>query len=291
MSIDIEDALRRGLGGEAPATSPTFDWETLRGRSRRRMALRRGAATAVGGSLLATALVVTSPWSADPVEVGPAISSPSESGSPVSETSQQPSTTLAPAVIDEAIGFARDLPSTWDPASTGPAVRGTLVRALETLMSSPHVVDRSAQPQVIWSSGGQVGIAESEPTVVVGVEQPAGWVIGFWGPRRQVEVDADGPMAFATMAAGPIRDRVVGVQIQDRLLSAAPGRVALYVPPVAAVRMVRIDTGRDAEFLGVPPGTESEIDIGVEGVSFFDSVTLRAYAADGTVLDEQVYAK
>lgn len=68
------------------------------------------------------------------------------------------------------------------------------------------------------------------------------------------------------------------------------GRYLVYVPPEAATRVVSVVTQADAEAgAPEPAGTETDLATGFGGYIGSGPMTIRTYATDGTLLDEQTY--
>jgi hypothetical protein len=287
MSTQLEDLVRDTLREHAPTTVRPADWATLRSRARRRSAT--GRATVVAGAAAVGALALTTPWDSPSVAVGPSDVVPTTATPqpPVVPTSapgpQQPRVALDAAVVDTALTYSRSPNSDW---STGSATDVVITMTLEILMGSDLITDPTAQPQVIWASASHGLDPAQGPQVVVAVEQPDGWVVGLWSEQWGSSAE---PVTFGTMPAGPITDRFVGLVIPDQDLGTANARHIVYVAPPAATRVVEVLGPEEAEYFGEPPGTEVELDHPFGDYAFSPPPTIRAYAADGTLLDEQTY--
>ncbi len=199
---------------------------------------------------------------------------------------EQPVVAVEPGIVDTALTRQRLGKTAW---STGPATRNVVERALGTLMAAPQITDSTAQPQVIWSSAGHTADTAQGPQALVAVEQPSGWVLGLWDERAPYG-DWIRSMSFGTMPGGPLDDRLVGFVIPDGDYVNMTGRYLVYVPPEAATRVVSVVTQADAEAGAPDPaGTETDLATGFGGYIGSGPMTIRAYATDGTLLDEQTY--
>lgn len=283
MTSDLEDLVRATLVAHAPSTVRPADWPTLRARAAQRTIA--GRTTAVVGAAAVGSLAITTPWAVAPAGVAPA--APQQTLEPPSTPApEQPAVALDPAVVDEALTHQRAVNGDW---STGPATQETIERALGTLMASSEVTDAAAQPQVIWSSAGHADDSAQGPQVLVAVEQADGWVLGFWDERRPF-----GPwirsMSFDTMPGGSLEDRLVGLVIPDGAYTNIGGELVVYVPPVATTRVVSVVTQAQVD-AGVlqPVGAEIDLDDGFGGYIVSTPWTVRAFAADGTILDEHTF--
>lgn len=283
MTSDLDDLVRATLTDRAPSTVRPADWATLRARAARRTAA--GRATVVVGAAAVGTLTVTTLWAPAPAEVAPGISVPERTTDPTVPAS--PDYVLRGEIVNRALTYERTDRPDW---STGPAMNETIHRALIELMTVPQITDPTAQPQVIWSSAGHIEDTNQGPKVVVAVAQPSGWVIGFWDERAPF-----GPwirsMSFGTMPGGPLDDRLVGFVIPEEDYSnISGGRHVVFVPPTAATRVVVVRSQADADAdPNVTVGAEEDLGSGFGEWSFPNPVTIRAYTADGTLLDEQTY--
>lgn len=286
MSTSLEDLVRETLAEHAPTTVQPADWASLHSRATRRSVTGR-ASVALGAAALG-ALALTTPWDSPPAAVGPSAVVPTTVPEPPAEPAPslvavQPMVPLDPSVIDTALTYSRSPNSDW---STGSATQESVERALATLMGSDLITDPSAQPQVIWAAASHGLDPAQGPQVVVAVEQPDQWVVGLWSEQWGTPA---APMTFGTMPAGPITDRFVGLGIPDEDLGTENARHIVYVAPPAATRVVQVLGPEEAEYFGEPVGTEIEIDTPFGDYAFSPPPTIRAYAADGTLLDEQTY--
>lgn len=288
MSTQLEDLIRSTLTDHAPTTVPSADWATLRSRATRRTVT--GRATVVAGAAAVGALAITAPWDSPTVAGGPSAvipttAVPEPTAVPTaSPTAEETSASLAPSVVDAALTFSRSPNSDW---SRGSATFESIELALETLMASDQVTDPSAQPQVLWARAGHDEDDAQGPQVVVAVEQADRWVLGYRNERQDLAQDE--PMTFGTMPGGPLTDRLVGFVIQGEDLGLPTARHIIYVAPVGATRVVQVLDAAMAEYSGVPVGTELELEAGFGDYAFSSPQAIRAYAADGTLLDEWSY--
>lgn len=295
MSSDLEDTVRATLVDHAPSSVPPADWATLRARAARRTAA--GRAAVVLGAAAAGTLAVTTAGTTEPAVFGPAAVTPQQTVEPTETLAPgQPVASLDPGVVDTALTYERVFETEW---STGPAVRGTIEQALGTLMASPQVTDPSTQPLVIWSSASNTGDGSQRSQVLVAVERSGGWVLGFWDERAPYGSWVDA-MSFGTMPGGPIEDRLVGFVLPEESYANRGGLHVVYAPPVAAVRVTAmfsqaaIDAApprTDGKLMGTDADTEVDLDAGFGQYGFAYAPTIRAYAADGTLLDEQTYGE
>jgi len=285
MSTDLEDLVRATLADHAPSNVRPADWAALRARAARRTAAGR-AAVVVGAAAIGT-LAVTTALTTEPAVVGPAVTpqqtlEPTETSAPA-----QPVVALDPSVIDTALTYERLLEADW---SAAVAERETIERALGTLMASAQIVDASAQPRVIWSSEAHTSDAAQGPQVLVAVEQPSGWVLGFWDERAPYG-EWIRAMSFGDMPGGPLEGRLVGFVVPaEDYANLSGGTHVIYAAPVGTHRIVKV-VG-EIEGVSDPPSGEAELSPGFGDYSFGGTTTtIRAYGADGSLLDEQTYAE
>ena len=294
MSTQLEDLVRETLTERAPTSVRPADWETLRALAARRSAT--GRATVVLGAAAVGALALTTPWDSPAAIVGPSnvvpttttttTTAPEPPAVPTPDLDlDQPRVALDTTAIDTALTYARSPNGDW---STGSATHEAITLALEILMASDLVTDPSAQPQVIWASASHGLDPAQGPQVVVAVEQPDGWVVGLWSEQWGTP---DAPMTFGTMSGGPITDRLVGLAIAEDDLGTENARHIVYVAPAAATRVVQVLDAATAEYFGQPVGTEIELDNTFGDYAFSPPPMIRAYAADGTLLDEQTFGQ
>lgn len=282
MTSDLEHLVRATLVAHAPSAVRPADWPTLRaGAARRTIA---GRTTAVVGAAAVGSLAITTPWAGAPAGITPEAAAPPAQTAVTTAT--QPVIAVAPDVTDLALTHQRVFATEW---STGPADRQTIEKALGTLMSSAQVVEASAQPQVLWSSAGHKMDTAQGPQVLVAVEQAGEWVLGFWDERRPFGSWIRS-MSFDTMPGGSLEDRLVGLVIPDGAYTNIGGELVVYVPPVAATRVVMVLTQAEVDAGALEPvGTEIDLNEGFGGYIVSTPWTVRAYAADGTILDEHTF--
>lgn len=290
MTSDLEELVRATLTDHAPSTARPADWATLRSRAARRTVA--GRTTLVVGAAAVGTLAVTTPWAA-PAGIAPSTVVPAQTAEPTADPTAdprpaQPVLALDPSVVDTALTDQRLGKTGW---STGQAARGTVEQALGTLMASPQITDPTAQPQVIWSSAGHTADTAQGPQALVAVEQPSGWVLGLWDERAPYG-DWIRSMSFGTMPGGPLDDRLVGFVVPEQDYVNMTGRHVVYVPPAAATRVVSVVTRAEVDAGAPEPvGTETDLANGFGGYLGSGPMTVRAYAADGTLLDEQTYGE
>lgn len=299
MNAGLEDLVRTTLAERAPAVVRPADWAGLRARATRRTFAGR-ATVAVGAAAVGT-VALTAPWSATPTTAAPATSlhmhasATTTPTSPMEEAARH-ATELAQAHAQAALETAqarmseRLMRPEW---SKGRATDETVANAIVALMTSDHVTNPTAQPEVIWSSAGGVEDLGQGPQVLVAVPQDKGWVVGFWDELLNGTSLWDcrwtPPMAFDTMSSGPLDDRLVGVSLPCGAGQTTDAVQTFFVAPNMTNHVTRIASPAEAEMLGIPVGTEIDLGGPVGQYGFSDVSPLRAYAADGTLLDEETF--
>ena len=256
MTTQLEDLVRRTLADHAPRHCSSADWATLRARapiaapprdeplsppvqprsarsqSRPRGARHRRVRAKDRATIDDWLAVAAHGWTV----------SPAVDATPVLPVQDQPLVPVPRDVVEAALSFVRSADTAW---STGPATDETIELALGTLMASDLVTDDSAQPQVLWSSEDHAMDASQGPQAMVAVEQPGGWVVGYWSERHDQAVTT---MTFGMMPGGPIVDRFVGLAIEGEDLGVESARHIVYVSPVGSTRVAQVLDAEAAEY-------------------------------------------